>query len=257
MYSIIRRMNILSILLLVTFGQQSIPGYPMLDANHVYRPGEQVRVEEPHGVYSGLMSMDGVYFVRPGNVTITRRNKVSNTLSNWDGGLVADIRQATKAGWEKLTFVGGCENIELTAGQIVLGRWDDKGELLIGDHGPICVFKPLDNAAPQPITEAQAESNAVAQLRTINTAEVTYFSTTHGKYGTTQEMISAGLLDRRFAGEIYGYSFEVRVTQGGQNYLISASPVGNVGRYSYTSSADAVIRYGSGPAGTPIGQPVR
>src|SRR5437867_1907256 len=85
---------------------QSVPGYPMLDANHVYRAAEQVRVEEPHGVYSGLMSMDGVYFVRPVNVTITRRNKVSNSLFNWDGGLVADVRHAIGATWEKRTFAG-------------------------------------------------------------------------------------------------------------------------------------------------------
>jgi hypothetical protein len=106
-----------------------------------------------------------------------------------------------------------------------------------------------------PPNNEQAESSAVEQLRVINTAEVTY-SSTGGKYGTIQNMMAAGLLDPRFAGEIYGYSFEVRLL-GPTNYLAIASPVGNVGRYVYSSAPDAVIRYSAGPAGTPIGQPVR
>lgn len=106
-----------------------------------------------------------------------------------------------------------------------------------------------------PPNNEQAESSAVAQLRVINTAEVTYASV-GGRYGTIQDMIAAGLLDRRFAGEIDGYSFEVRLL-GATNYLAIATPVGNVGRYTYSSGPDAVIRYAAGPPGTPIGQPVR
>jgi len=196
--------------------KHTVRGYPMLDANHVYRPGEQVRVEAPHGVYSGLLAMDGVYFVRPVNVTITRRNKVSNSLFNWDGGLVADVRHSTSAAWEKRTFAGGCENIDLTVGQIEMGRFDDKDQMLIGDHGPICELKPVDNGGSEAYTSAQSESAAVAQLRTTNTAEVTYFSSNGGKYGTIQDLISTGLLDRRDAGEIDGYSYEVQVQEQGR-----------------------------------------
>ena len=102
-----------------------------------------------------------------------------------------------------------------------------------------------------------AESAARAELRTINTEEVAYFSSTGGKYGTIQDLISAGLLDRRYAGEIDGYSYEVQVQEQGNNYSATATPVGNAGRYSYMSTSDAVVRYGVGPTGTPIGQPVR
>jgi hypothetical protein len=94
-------------------------------------------------------------------------------------------------------------------------------------------------------------------LRTINTEEVAYFSSTGGKYGTIQDLISAGLLDRRYAGEIDGYSYEVQVQELEKNYSAKATPVGNAGRYSYMSTSDAVVRYGAGPAGTPIGQSVR
>jgi hypothetical protein len=105
--------------------------------------------------------------------------------------------------------------------------------------------------------QVRAESAARTELRTINTEEVAYFSSTGGKYGTIEDLISAGLLDRRFAGEIGGYSFEVHLQGEGKNYLVTATPVGNAGRYSFRSTSDGVIRYGTGPAGTPTGQPVR
>jgi hypothetical protein len=122
--------------------------------------------------------------------------------------------------------------------------------VLVGLLG-ILLYRPekigLDDAA---------ESVARAQLRTINTEEVTYSSSTGGKYGTIQDLISAGLLDRRYLGEIDGYWYEVQVQEEGKNYLATATPGGNAGRYSYRSTSDAVIRYGTGPTGTPIGQPV-
>jgi hypothetical protein len=102
-----------------------------------------------------------------------------------------------------------------------------------------------------------AESSGRAQLRTINTEEVTYSSSTGGKYGTIQELISAGLLDRRYEGEIDGYSFQVQVQEQGKNYSATAIPVGNADRYAYMSTSDTVVRYGGGRTGTAIGQPVR
>lgn len=107
-----------------------------------------------------------------------------------------------------------------------------------------------------PPNNEEAESYAAGQLRVINTAEVTYASV-GGRYGTIQDMIAAGFLDRRFAAPISGYMFDVRLQQEGQDYLAIATPVGNAGRYSYSSTSDAVIRYAAGPTGTPIGQPSR
>jgi hypothetical protein len=103
----------------------------------------------------------------------------------------------------------------------------------------------------------QAESSARTQLRVINTAEVVYLESYRGKYATIPEMISAGLLDRRFAMPVGGYSFDVKLQLDGKTYFAIATPVGNAGSYAYFSSTDAVVRYGAGPEGTPIGQPVR
>ena len=93
--------------------------------------------------------------------------------------------------------------------------------------------------------QAAQESSAVAQLRTINTAEVTYLSSNQGNYGDVTSLVSQGFLDSRFTGSVSGYTFTVSAS--GTNYTDSAMPTsGNAGRYSYYSGPDAVIRYGTG-----------
>src|SRR5579863_621361 len=57
--------------------------------------------------------------------------------------------------------------------------------------------------------QAAQESSAVAQVRTINTAEVTYLSSNQGSYGNVTELVSQGLLDSRFIGSVSGYNFTV------------------------------------------------
>src|SRR5262245_13409192 len=57
--------------------------------------------------------------------------------------------------------------------------------------------------------QAAQESAAIAQLRTINTAEITYLAASGG-YGTIPQLISAGLLDDRFATTSTGYALEVQ-----------------------------------------------
>src|SRR6266480_3377774 len=46
--------------------------------------------------------------------------------------------------------------------------------------------------------QAANESAAVAQVRTITTAEVTYLSSSGGSYGTIAQLVSAGLLASGF-----------------------------------------------------------
>src|SRR5438876_7761965 len=55
--------------------------------------------------------------------------------------------------------------------------------------------------------QAAQESSAVAQLRTVNTAEVTYLSSNQGSFGDIPSLITAGLLDGRFATSVSGYAF--------------------------------------------------
>ena len=57
--------------------------------------------------------------------------------------------------------------------------------------------------------QAANESSAVANLRTINTAEVTYLSSAGGNFGDVTNLIAAGLIDSRFTGAVSGYTFVV------------------------------------------------
>ena len=95
--------------------------------------------------------------------------------------------------------------------------------------------------------QAANESSAVANVRTINTAEVTYLSSAGGNYGGVTDLITAGLIDSRFTKAVSGYSFTI--TFSGADYTVDALPTStNSGRYGYYSLPDAVVRY---QAGTP------
>src|SRR5215472_6806868 len=85
--------------------------------------------------------------------------------------------------------------------------------------------------------QSAQESAAVAQLRTINTAEITYLSSNQGAYGNIAELITQGLLDNRFSGSVSGYYYTV--TASGPNYTANADPTStNAGRFGYFSLPD-------------------
>src|ERR1041385_5887588 len=80
--------------------------------------------------------------------------------------------------------------------------------------------------------QSAQESSAVAQIRTINTAEVTYLSSNQGSFGTMASLITQGLLDSRFSGSVSGYNFTVAAS--GPDYTANADPTSiNAGRFGY------------------------
>jgi prepilin-type N-terminal cleavage/methylation domain-containing protein len=86
------------------------------------------------------------------------------------------------------------------------------------------------------------ESAAVASVRTVTTAQITYLSSSGGKYGQLTALITAGLLDTGFNGVKSGYTYSITTT--GTDYTISAYPAStNNGRYGYYSVPDGVVRY--------------
>lgn len=89
--------------------------------------------------------------------------------------------------------------------------------------------------------QAAHESAAVATLKTINTAQVTY-SSRDGNFGTIAGLISDRLIDESFTGAKSGYRYTV--TAAGADYTATAVPVSaNAGRYGYYSHPDGVVRY--------------
>ena len=102
--------------------------------------------------------------------------------------------------------------------------------------------------------QAANESAAVANLRTINTAEVTYLSSSGGNYGDLAALVAAGLLDDTFIGTATrpkaGYVY--MITASGSNYTATADPAStNAGRFGYYSHPDAVVRYSTNPSLAP------
>src|SRR5437868_15521321 len=79
-------------------------------------------------------------------------------------------------------------------------------------------------ASPSLLRSRQAanESAAVAQVRTITTAEVTYLSSSSGAYGTIAQLVSSGLLHTGFNATKSGYNYSIATN--GTDYTIVASP---------------------------------
>ena len=95
----------------------------------------------------------------------------------------------------------------------------------------------------------------VANLRTLNTAEVTYLSSSGGRYGSIADLIAAGLLDDTFIGIKAGYKYSITLDAKGSVYTAEAVPAStNTGRFGYYSHTDAVVRYSTNASLAPAGQ---
>ena len=91
--------------------------------------------------------------------------------------------------------------------------------------------------------QAANESGAVANLRTINTAQVTYQSSAGGNYGDITNLQTAGLLDSRFSSTMGGYNYTIPLTSSNTDYTAAALPAStNTGRFGYYSAPDGVVR---------------
>jgi len=100
--------------------------------------------------------------------------------------------------------------------------------------------------------QAANESAAVANLRTLNTAQVTY-SSTGGNYGTMAGLIADRLVDETFTGTKAGYRYVIAAA--GSDYTMEAIPISsNTGRYGYYSHPDAVVRYSTTATLAPTGE---
>ncbi len=105
--------------------------------------------------------------------------------------------------------------------------------------------------------QAANESGAVANLRTINTAQVTYMSSSGGSYGSIAGLLAEGLLDTRFNATVGGYDYAITLSQSNTNYDATATPAStNTGRFGYYSGPDGVVRFSSG-TGVTVGAPVQ
>ncbi len=105
------------------------------------------------------------------------------------------------------------------------------------------------------------ETHAVANLKTVNTAEVQYLSNSQNLYGAIPDLITAGMLDNRYSLGSAGYNFDIQLSANSLDYTATATAQGaNAGRYDYYTRPDYVIRYTTDPMRSPTGlsgEPVR
>ena len=109
--------------------------------------------------------------------------------------------------------------------------------------------------------QAANESSAVANLRNLNSAQVTY-SSTAGYYGTLNQLVAEGLIDNRYTSANFsGFQYSMGLYAGGQGYTaIATATTSTSSRFDYYSVPDFVVRFstvaGRAPAGM-TGQPVQ
>jgi len=99
------------------------------------------------------------------------------------------------------------------------------------------------------------ETSAVASLKTLNTAQISYTAISGGTYGAMSELIGAGLVDGRFNSTISGYTYTFDLAANLRNFTVYAIAVtSNDGRYDYQTAPDYVIRYTTNTSRAPNGK---
>jgi prepilin-type N-terminal cleavage/methylation domain-containing protein len=101
--------------------------------------------------------------------------------------------------------------------------------------------------------QAANESAAVANLRNLNTAQVSY-SSTNSTYGTATDLINSRLIDDRYTGPFAGFQYTIALSADARNYTLYANGLSvNSSRYDYYSTPDFVIRYSTAATRAPAG----
>jgi prepilin-type N-terminal cleavage/methylation domain-containing protein len=100
------------------------------------------------------------------------------------------------------------------------------------------------------------ETSAVANMRNLNTAQVTYSSANGGVYGNISDLITARLIDNRYgSGSFSGFSYTVALSTNFRDYTAYATALSpNTSRYDYYSTPDFVVRYTTTATRAPAGQ---
>ena len=105
------------------------------------------------------------------------------------------------------------------------------------------------------------ETHAVANLKTVNTAQVQYLSNSQGRYGSIPVLITAGMLVARYVQGSGGYNYDIQLSADSLDYTATATAQGpNMGRFDYYTRPDYVLRYSTDSTRAPAGlsgEPVR
>ena len=106
------------------------------------------------------------------------------------------------------------------------------------------------------------ESGAVAALRIVNTAQITYMQSNGGIFGSFTDLVAGSfLLDPRFLGTnptVGGYTYTMNLFSGNRDYSAEATPAAtSTGRFDYYTALDGVVRHRTNLGGRTPGAPVQ
>jgi len=106
------------------------------------------------------------------------------------------------------------------------------------------------------------EAAAVATLKTISTAGISYTPANIGTLGNISDLVAAGLLPSSLTGAtVNGYHYSIDMASSLRDYTVWATAVtSSEGRYDYYTSPDWVIRFTTDSTRAPAGlggQPVQ
>lgn len=111
-----------------------------MDSDRVYSAHEEIKYEEPHGVYSGLVNADRLYFVCPIRSSVSPSALQSRYETYEVGTIVVYVRRATDRQWTRKTLSYDCEDHTLKAGTMEWAFSNDSG-LQVGSHNSICLLQ--------------------------------------------------------------------------------------------------------------------
>jgi prepilin-type N-terminal cleavage/methylation domain-containing protein len=100
------------------------------------------------------------------------------------------------------------------------------------------------------------ETAAVANMRNLNSAQVSYSSSNGGVYGELSDLVGAGLIDPRYAsGNFAGFNYVLDLSVDSRDYTAFATALSpNTSRYDYYSTPDFVVRYSTAATRAPAGR---
>lgn len=110
-----------------------------VDSDRVYTGGQKIKYDDAHGVYTGTLSADSLYFFCPVKLTATKRGSLAKNESYEDGSLTVLVRRATDRQWTKKVLPYRCENRTLNPGKMEYAVFNGK-EIEVGSHDSLCLF---------------------------------------------------------------------------------------------------------------------
>jgi hypothetical protein len=111
-----------------------------VDSDRVYNPHDEIKYDEPHGIYSGQMSVDTLFFVCPIRSSISASEGRTRYETYEQGAILVYVRRATDRQWTRKTLTYDCEGHALKPGKMEWAFSNDNG-LQVGSRDSICLLQ--------------------------------------------------------------------------------------------------------------------